>query len=882
MSSSGEAKIQSDDWSVSGNGSCVNILTIPRPPSMKQDSDSEDESSSNCEEGRSSSCTSASSLGGKLTLSTLIKEDLIEPGEGVLSIDYLGQTFKGDLSPGGKIKSVETGLVFNNPSAWAIYCKKNCKSCKKVWMWMGFSKVQRPKNGSLQELEETPEKTPPPTATLAPLPSTSTAAPIVQPDHQAPPPPPPLPSPPKIILNPQQQLQLQQLKLVPPNHFYGENATFYCVSIEFRQWDINAHNVAITHVFPIISRDPSHIPSDDAQKLESNIYQTLYSKHLTLLGWYRSRSYSDRALPSLKDCETQLEFQVKMLGTSDASYTPCIGMIISTYGPRNGPSDTLAYWIVPPPETNNGTQEYGKPMSMIYHIVSDPCLSSEVLDTINSVISNVQVDLHEDQDERLWRYIRNKLLKPEYRGMEDPIISSQVLFKSTSVSVGPGAGSGGTEEEDEIDDDEENALKKHIRNIYTRVFCLGLQVIRRQERFSTLAYCTNAYYITIRTHVTKLYCTMCFDIGIVTCGPNEAIVISGVGYGNEPAIVVGGRAVVIPCLQSIQRIPLSVMTLIIETPRVYTVHGVPLSVTGVAQVTNNSKFINSQTFKILGKEDTLRLAAEQFGNKSEDEIHNIAQETLEGHQRAIMVASTDCYNMGISVVSYTIKDIKDDVGYLQSLGLKRTSEVKKDATIGQAEAKMQSNIAESLAEAEQMEATLSNDTGIALAKRNYDLKKAEFDVEVNTAKAEAEMAHELESSKMQQKIKEEAIQVKIVERKQQVEIQEQEMIRKEKELDSTVRKPADAEKFRLDKIAEAYKYQAILQAQADSEAIALKGDAEAFAIETKAKAEAEQMAKKADALREYGEAAVVSMILTALPNIAAEVAAPLSRTKKLP
>ncbi|XP_040580727.1 MPN domain-containing protein [Lepeophtheirus salmonis] len=562
MSSSGEAKIPSDDWSVSGNGSCVNILTIPRPPSMKQDSDSEDESSSNCEEGRSSSCTSASSLGGKLTLSTLIKEDLIEPGEGVLSIDYLGQTFKGDLSPGGKIKSVETGLVFNNPSAWAIYCKKIVNPAKKSgcgWASVKYKgrKMDHYKNSWLKmklerqqgcqtPKEETPEKTPPPTATLAPLPSTSTAAPIVQPDHQAPPPPPPLPSPPKIILNPQQQLQLQQLKLVPPNHFVIdptrikdcilqhnqlgpkmqgdymdaliEPETFssmgkmqpFTVSLSSSvslimdlhahvnsnticgylagQWDINAHNVAITHVFPIISRDPSHILSDDAQKLESNIYQTLYSKHLTLLGWYRSRSYSDRALPSLKDCETQLEFQVKMLGTSDASYTPCIGMIISTYGPRNGPSDTLAYWIVPPPETNNGTQEYGKPMSMIYHIVSDPCLSSEVLDTIKSVISNVQVDLHEcvsdnksdtyvtrlgvtivpkfprDQDERLWRYIRNKLLKPEYRGMEDPIISSQVLFKSTSVSVGPGAGSGGTEEEDEIDDDEENALKNSDDN----------------------------------------------------------------------------------------------------------------------------------------------------------------------------------------------------------------------------------------------------------------------------------------------------------------------------------------------------------------------------------------------------------------------------------
>ena len=102
---------------------------------------------------------------------------------------------------------------------------------------------------------------------------------------------------------------------------------------------------------------------------------------------------------------------------------------------------------------------------------------------------------------------------------------------------------------------------------------------------------------------------MCFDIGIVTCGPNEALVISGVGYGDEPGIIVGGRAIVCPCLQTLQRIPLSTLTLIIESPRVYTSQGVAISVTGVAQV------------KINGQSDEmLRAAAEQFGSKCEDEI----------------------------------------------------------------------------------------------------------------------------------------------------------------------------------------------------------------------------------------------------------------------
>ena len=77
---------------------------------------------------------------------------------------------------------------------------------------------------------------------------------------------------------------------------------------------------------------------------------------------------------------------------------------------------------------------------------------------------------------------------------------------------------------------------------------------------------------------------MCFDIGIVTCGPNEALIISGIGYSDQPSIIVGGRAIVVPCLQIAQRLSLSIMTLVIKSPRVYTIQGISLSVHGVAQV----------------------------------------------------------------------------------------------------------------------------------------------------------------------------------------------------------------------------------------------------------------------------------------------------------
>merc|ERR1719411_903697 len=356
-------------------------------------------------------------------------------------------------------------------------------------------------------------------------------------------------------------------------------------------------------------------------------------------------------------------------------------------------------------------------------------------------------------------------------------------------------------------------------------------------------------------------------------------------------MIVGGRALVFDSVQTIQKLPLSTMTLVVQSPKVYTSQGVPISVTGVAQVK-----INGQN------QDMLRAAAEQFGGKEESEISKVAKETLEGHQRAIMgtmsveeiyrdrktfstrvfeVASTDLVNMGIMVISYTIKEITDDVGYLKALGMARTAEVQRDARVGEAQAKMQSSIAEAKAEMERMEAKLKNDTEIARFKRDYDFKKAGYDVEVNTAKANADLAYTLQAALMQQQIKEEETQVKVIERMQEIELQEQEIQRKEKELESKVRQPAEAEKFKLEKIAEANKLKAVLEAEAEAEAIQLKGEAKAFAIEAKAKAEAEQMAKKADAWNEYEKAALMDMMLKMLPKVAAEVAAPLSKAKKI-
>ncbi|XP_023237207.1 flotillin-1-like isoform X2 [Centruroides sculpturatus] len=385
-------------------------------------------------------------------------------------------------------------------------------------------------------------------------------------------------------------------------------------------------------------------------------------------------------------------------------------------------------------------------------------------------------------------------------------------------------------------------------------------------------------------------------IGFVTCGPNEALVVSGCCHIN-PLIIPGGRVFVWPFLQRAQKISLNTMTLSIESPKVYTQQGVPISVTGIAQV------------KIQGQNvEMLRAACEQFLGKSENEIRAIARETLEGHQRAIMctmsveeilfskeifkdrkkfskqvfeVASSDLVNMGITVVSYTIKDVSDDQGFLKALGMARTAQVKRDARMGEAEARRDATIKEALAEEERVAARYQNDTEIAKAQRDFELKKAAYDMEVNTKKAESDLAYNLQAAKTRQRIKEEQMQVKIVERSQEIQIQEQEILRKEKELEATVRRPAEAEKYRLEKLAEANRNRVIMEAEAEAEAIRLKGEAEAYAVEAKAKAEAEQMAKKADAFREYKDAAMIDMMLETLPKLTAEVAAPLSQCKRI-
>lgn len=378
---------------------------------------------------------------------------------------------------------------------------------------------------------------------------------------------------------------------------------------------------------------------------------------------------------------------------------------------------------------------------------------------------------------------------------------------------------------------------------------------------------------------------------IHTVGPNEALIVSGGCCGStKKRTIVGGWAWAWWLVTDVQRLSLEVMTLNPMCEGVETAQGVPLTVTGVAQC------------KIMKADELLGTASEQFLGKTVKEIKQTILQTLEGHLRAILgtltveevykdrdqfaalvreVAAPDVGRMGIEILSFTIKDVYDDVQYLQSLGKAQTASVKRDADTGVAEANRDAGIREAECEKTAMDVKYSTDTKIEDNSRMYKLQKAMFDQEINTAKAESALAYELQAAKIRQKIRNEEIQIDVVERKKLIEIEIQEVTRKEKELTATVRLPAEAESYKVQTIAEGKRTQTVEAAVAEAERIKRIGVAEATATDLIGKAEAERMRMKAAVYKQYGDAAIMNIVLEALPKIAAEIAAPLAKTEEI-
>ncbi|NAA92563.1 flotillin family protein, partial [Enterococcus mundtii] len=366
-------------------------------------------------------------------------------------------------------------------------------------------------------------------------------------------------------------------------------------------------------------------------------------------------------------------------------------------------------------------------------------------------------------------------------------------------------------------------------------------------------------------------------------------------------IVRGGGAFVLPVFQRSNRISLLSSKLDVSTPEVYTEQGVPVMCDGTSII------------KIGSSVEEIATAAEQFLGKTREELENEAREVLEGHLRSILgsmtveeiyqnrdkfsqsvqeVASVDLAKMGLIIVSFTIKEVRDKNGYLDSLGKPRIAQVKRDADIAEAEALKETRIKKAEAEKESQAAELQRQTEIAESLKEKELKLAAYKQEQDVARAKADQAYNLESAREQQQVIEQEMQVKVVERQKQIELEEKEIIRREKQYDSEVKKKADADRYAKEQEAQAQKVKEVTEAEAEQfriEALAqaqanqtrLAGQAEAEATLAKGKAEAEAKQKIADAFKEYGEAAVLSMVIEMLPQLMREAAQPLGNIEKI-
>ncbi|WP_346235766.1 flotillin family protein [Lysinibacillus telephonicus] len=407
-----------------------------------------------------------------------------------------------------------------------------------------------------------------------------------------------------------------------------------------------------------------------------------------------------------------------------------------------------------------------------------------------------------------------------------------------------------------------------------------------------------------------------------TVGPDEALIVTGSALGsknvhkdesgNKIKIIRGGGTFVFPVFQQAEPLSLLSSKLEVTTPEVYTEQGVPVMADGTAII------------KIGGSISEIATAAEQFLGKNKSELENEAKEVLEGHLRSILgsmtveeiyknrdkfsqevqrVASQDLAKMGLVIVSFTIKDVRDKNGYLDSLGKPRIAQVKRDADIATAEAEKETRIKRAEAEKEAQKAELQRATEIAEAEKENQLKVAEFRREQDVAKARADQAYELESAKAKQEVTEQEMQVKIIERQKQIELEEKEILRREKQYDSEVKKKADADRYAIEQNAAAVKMKELAQADAEKyriEALAkaeaekirldglakadserAQGETEAEIIRLKGLAEAEAKRKIAEAFEQFGQAAVLDMIIRMMPEYAKEVASPLSNIDKI-
>ncbi|XP_027198275.2 flotillin-2-like [Dermatophagoides pteronyssinus] len=376
-------------------------------------------------------------------------------------------------------------------------------------------------------------------------------------------------------------------------------------------------------------------------------------------------------------------------------------------------------------------------------------------------------------------------------------------------------------------------------------------------------------------------------------GPNEALIITG-GLGccqsKHKRMIIGTWCWIWWWINNVQLLSLEIFTIKTNCQNVQTIYGVPLCVTAIIHC------------RITNRLDRLKFAAEQFLGMTISQIRFILRKTIEGHIHTIVgtlsveeicndqikfanlireLAAKDLNNMGIDIVSLTINNIYDNVDYLDSLGRTRIAQVKQDAQIKIIESERDIRIIETECQQQSINQSLISKIKIETAKQQYEVKKFEYDCELNRQKTETELAYELQSIKIQQIQRLEEKKIELIKKQKSIQLEQLESELINQKLISDVRLPADNESDRIRIDANAGKNVHLMMAIAETEKIQQIGLAKINRNQKIEMAKANEMAIRTNILSNYNDVAILSMIMLTMPELAKEICWPLSRITEI-
>ena len=382
-------------------------------------------------------------------------------------------------------------------------------------------------------------------------------------------------------------------------------------------------------------------------------------------------------------------------------------------------------------------------------------------------------------------------------------------------------------------------------------------------------------------------------------GPNEALIVYGF---KGPRVITGHGTVIIPMVENCRELSLELMSFDVAPQQdLYTNQGVAVTVEAVAQI------------KVRSDQPSILTAAEQFLSKAPQQREGLIRLVMEGHLRGIIGQLTveqivkepemvgdrmrntcagDMSKMGLDVVSFTIKEVRDKNDYISNMGRPDIARIKRDADIAMATADRdtaiqravaarEAAVATALADQERVIAQTASQARQAEAQRDMDIKKSQYSEQSRRQQATADKAYEIQTNIMQQQVIAEQVKIEQTEKEAQVKVQEAEILRREKELVATVLKPAEVERMRIETLASAEKARLTTEAEGRGSSIRVQGEAEASIIFQKGEAEAKAMNLKAEAYQGWNQAAVVDKLLTNMADVVRAMSEPLSKVDKI-